>query len=883
MRIVGAVAVLRPRALGRPIPLFHGPERVWLVTTGLAVAAVVTATQWLAGLPALYSNSGLEWWSLAMAFALVEIFVVQLHFRRDAHSFSLSELPFAIGLFFLTPVQLVTAQLVGAGTALWLHRRQPLLKLAFNLANLAFSASVAMLLFRSILGGSDPLGPSGWLATFAAALASDLLTLVFIVVAITLSLGRPRDVRRLFGTGVAATFVNTSLALLAVTVISKYPAVSWLLFVLAAVLFLGYRAYGSLRQKHESLELLYAATKAIQQSLDVGPVTRALLEQARSMFRAEMAEIVLFTAEPGLATVSRLGPADDSVVAENVELDPTEGVWARVASEGRPICMPRPIPSEKLRSYFDEQGIRDAIVAPLFAGDAVIGTMTVANRQLPLNTFTSDDLQLFETLANHASVSLQNGRLVDRLRRQAEDNEYQALHDALTGLPNRRLFRDRLQEALAARASGGVAVAIMDLDRFKEVNDTLGHNNGDRLLQELAQRLSGVLGAEPTIARLSGDEFAILLPSGGRRAALRVSELILESLEQPFLVQDLQLHIGASIGIALYPDHGVDADTLIQRADVAMYLAKEAHAGCEVYAPSRDHYSPSRLALVAELRRSVENKELLVVYQPKASVRTGEIIGAEALVRWRHPRRGFVPPDEFISIAEHTGLIRPLTLHVMETAVRQCGLWRAAGLEMKVAVNISVRSLLDMDLADEIGRTLFNSGVPAEALQLEITESTIMNDAATNDILERLAAMGIGIAIDDFGTGYSSLAYLGRLPADEIKIDKSFVVNMATNENDAVIVRSTIDLGHNLGLRVVAEGVENRTVWEQLEALGCDVAQGYYLGRPMPGEQLTRQLLAASQRRIESAAQQEPVLRLVASADSPARRRRKRSTSAAGA
>lgn len=324
MTVIGAMVALKERASSRPIPFLRGPERVWLVTAALGISAIAISGTWLTPLPALYPNSGLEWWSLAMAFAVVEIFVVQLHFRRDAHSFSLSELPLAIGLFFLTPVQLITAQLIGAGTALWLHRRQPFLKLAFNLANLAFSASIAVLLFRSILGVAEPLGPSGWIATFAAALASDLLTLVFIVVAISLSLGRPRDVRRLFGTGVAATLVNTSLALLAVTVISKYPAVSWLLFVLAAVLFLGYRAYGSLRQKHESLELLYASTKAIQQSLEVESVTRAILEQVRPMFRSEIAEIVLFSAEPGSAIVNRLGPGETGISVETVELDPTE-------------------------------------------------------------------------------------------------------------------------------------------------------------------------------------------------------------------------------------------------------------------------------------------------------------------------------------------------------------------------------------------------------------------------------------------------------------------------------------------------------------------------------------------------------------------------------
>ncbi|MDQ3871569.1 MAG: EAL domain-containing protein [Chloroflexota bacterium] len=822
-----------------------GGNRVWLLTAVLA-AGTVALSALIQHAPALYNAAGVEWWAVAMGFGLVEIFVVHLHFRRDAHSFSLSEMPLTIGLFFITPVELIAAQVVGAAVALWLHRKQPLMKLTLNLANLAFSAAVAVVLFRVILGGRDPLALAGWLGTYAAAVAADVLSLVFIVAAITLSLGRPPDIRRLFATGVVAAFFNTSLALLAVTVIWKYPAASWLLFVLAAVLVLGYRAYGSLRQKHESLELLYTSTKAVQQSLDVEPVTEALLAQARSMFRADLAEILLFSTDGDPGSLVTLGPEDERPVVQRVQLDPTEGVWARVASEGRALLLPRPITNERLSRYFGERGIRDAMVAPLHGGDEVIGTLLVGNRRTPLNTFSPEDLQVFETLANHASVSLQNGRLVDRLRRQAEENEHQALHDALTGLANRSLFRRRLEAAIdeQERAGGWAAVMIIDLDRFKEVNDTLGHHNGDTLLREIAARLVETLGSEATIARLGGDEFAILLPSvGDRERAIRSAQVLLESIERPFAVRDLQLHVGASIGIALCPEHATDPDTLIQRADVAMYLAKEAHTGYEVYTPERDQYSPGRLALAGELRRAIEGQELVLFYQPKASLATGRIIGAEALVRWQHPRRGFIAPDEFIPIAEHTGLIQPMTLYLLEAAIRQCGDWRASGFEVAVAVNLSVRSLLQPSLADDIARMLLTHRVSASALELEITESTIIADpAATEAVLNRLASLGIEIAIDDFGTGYSSLAYLKRLPVDELKIDKSFVLGMASDENDAVIVRSMVELGRSLGLRVVAEGVETRQLWDQLRALGCDVAQGFYLGRPMTAEQLTKQL-----------------------------------------
>ncbi|MGH2686617.1 MAG: putative bifunctional diguanylate cyclase/phosphodiesterase, partial [Actinomycetota bacterium] len=388
---------------------------------------------------------------------------------------------------------------------------------------------------------------------------------------------------------------------------------------------------------------------------------------------------------------------------------------------------------------------------------------------------------------------------------------------------------------------------LMDLDGFKEVNDTLGHHNGDLLLQEVSARLSGLLREEDVVARLGGDEFAILLPGVADGAeAVRAAEKVLGALEEPFVHRELTLEVGASIGIALYPYHGAEASTLLQRADVAMYDAKAAQCGYEIYAPERDQYSPRRLALVGELRSSLENDQLEVHYQPKASLSTGRILGVEALVRWNHPRHGYLPPDEFIPVAEHTGLMRPLTLYVLRTAVRQLQEWRQQGIELDVAVNLSARSLLDVHLPDDVAAILADHDVPASCLTLEITESRIMADSPrTIGVMTRLSAMGVELAIDDFGTGYSSLSYLKRLPVDEVKIDRSFVMNMAVSDNDAKIVRSTVNLARDLGLRVVAEGVENQETWDRLVALGCDVAQGYFLSRPVPAARLQEWFLEA--------------------------------------
>jgi diguanylate cyclase len=436
-----------------------------------------------------------------------------------------------------------------------------------------------------------------------------------------------------------------------------------------------------------------------------------------------------------------------------------------------------------------------------------------------------------------------------QLIRQAAASQHQALHDPLTGLPNRELFGDRVEQAIRASDRGlqPASLLLLDLDRFKDVNDTLGHHHGDRLLGEVAARLTGTLRAVDTVARLGGDEFAVLLPDATADGAAAVAQKVRAALHQPLTLDGVGLDLDASIGIAVYPDHGGDAAELLQHADVAMYAAKQAHAGFVVYDPAVDQHSPKRLALLGGLRRALERDELVLHYQPKADLHTGKVLGAEALVRWHHPAHGLLGPGEFIPLAERTGLIHPLTRWVLDAALRQAAAWRRAGHQLSVAVNVSTRSLLDREFPDQVADRLTAWEVPATSLVLEVTESAVMADPVLAlEILGRLHALGVGLALDDFGTGYSSMAYLKALPVDELKVDRSFVGQMATSNSDAVIVRSTIDLGHNLGLHVVAEGVENQATWEELAALGCDTAQGYHLGRPMPADELEQWLRVAA-------------------------------------
>jgi diguanylate cyclase (GGDEF)-like protein/PAS domain S-box-containing protein len=424
----------------------------------------------------------------------------------------------------------------------------------------------------------------------------------------------------------------------------------------------------------------------------------------------------------------------------------------------------------------------------------------------------------------------------------AETIRRMRLYDLLTGLPNRELLRDRLGQALAESSRDGkpLALLILALDRFQEINNTLGHSNGERIIRQLAQRLGDVLGEPERAARLRGEEFGVLLPGSDVALARHIGDKILGLLERPFMVQGLPIEVGASVGIAAAPEHGQETELLLRRADLAVQAARRLASGCVVYSAECDPYDPHRLALLGELRAAIEADQLFLFYQPKVDLKARTVVGAEALLRWRHPKRGLVPPGDFIPLAEQAGVIKPLTWWVLGEAVRQCGAWERDALGLEVAVNLSARSLHDPQLVERITGLLDAHEVPPRRLQLEVTESAVMTDPdRAAEILGRLGALGVGVSIDDFGTGYSSLTSLRRLPVNEIKIDKSFVIGMGGNGgSDKAIVRSTSELGHNLGLRVVAEGVEDETALDLLRSYGCDLAQGYYIARPMAADAL---------------------------------------------
>ena len=482
------------------------------------------------------------------------------------------------------------------------------------------------------------------------------------------------------------------------------------------------------------------------------------------------------------------------------------------------------------------QATREALV-PLLSAQLFSALLAMAATYIVIETgvvgilLTALALLIFQYLIGELLKSKQRGEELHRM----------ATTDELTGLANREVFRVRLNERISAAKAGDerFGVMLLDLDRFKEVNDTLGHHFGDELLRDLGPRLGEAIGPDGLVARLGGDEFAVL--PGENTADPEELEAIatrlIQCVHQPVVVDEMTLEVGVSIGIARFPRDGHDPHSLLRSADVAMYAAKEAHAGCKVYATALDRHSVRRLNVLSDFRRALDADEIVVFYQPIMHMDGTRVHGAEALVRWQHPELGLLPPSDFMPIVEQTGLIGPMTRHVLARAVAQCAAWRQAGQQLTVSVNLSVRNLLDPDLASLIADLLTIYRLDPAALQLEITESMLMSDPDRSLVtLTRLSQLGVGLSVDDYGTGYSSLANLRRLPIDELKIDRSFVSPMLSDESDLIIVRSTINLGHDLGLKVVAEGVEDEATLHRLAGLGCDLAQGYHFSKPLPAE-----------------------------------------------
>lgn len=507
-----------------------------------------------------------------------------------------------------------------------------------------------------------------------------------------------------------------------------------------------------------------------------------------------------------------------------------------------------------------EKDAGTVILVPLIGKQRFLGGIACINK-INGDGFDEEDLDLLTMFASHVSIAIEHAMAFDELRTARNTAEacrirleklngkllqangelqFLAVHDPVTGLPNRALIVDRLERGIltAQRDDRQLALIMIDLNNFKDVNDTLGHAAGDQLLVSLGKRLLGLVEDDLTLGRLGGDEFAVVLPGAGIDRALAVSATLQDILQQPIDIGDRIITLDASMGVSIYPDQGTRPSDLMQCADVAMYVAKRNKLAVSVYNSQNNPYGQGHIELTRDLRTAIKRNDIDLYLQPKVDIRSGTLIGAEALARWRHPVQGDVPPSKFVPILEQAGLIREFTLQVLEKAVRYCKQCERAGYEISVAVNLSVHNLHDETLPDQVEDILARHDLDSSRLTLEITESAVMDDYMKSiEVLGELSDMGIELSIDDFGTGYSSLGYLKRMPVQQLKIDRSFVGDMIMSRDDAVIVRSTIDLAHNLGLKTVAEGVETETVLAVLSEMGCDMAQGYLVSRPLPMEE----------------------------------------------
>ncbi len=834
-------AIARPlappswRSLARTSVALH----VALFSGLLTAIGAATFLVFIAGLPAQPKITFVPWWAMAVAFYLAEVVVVHFQFRGQAHTFSLSEIPLVMGLFLLAPLDFVAANLVGAGLALVLARRQAPLKLAFNLSQFFLVAAATLAVFHLVRAALPDGASAGWIAALAAAMTANFVGVVAVAGVISLVEGRFESERfpQVVKFGALVGFTNTCLALVAVTLMALEPMALWLLVLPGLLLYSAYRAYTSERQKHASLEFLYQATRTLNSSRHLETAIVDLLSLSQKVFRAEVTEICFFapdgTAE-GFRSRYENGEGEPSV--SRFSLPPDDPLRVRALAESRPFFYVRG-PSDAERT----EGLHNGMVALLRGETEPLGMIIVGNRLGEVGGFTADDMLLFETLAGQTETALENGQLGQSLRHLSELKEqlqHQAYHDPLTGLGNRALLVEELDRAIArAPVEGAPAILFLDMDDFKTVNDTLGHAAGDELLRAVSRRVLSVLRPSELAVRLGGDEFAILLRGADVRLARRVAERILASMEGPVAVLGQEMACHLSIGVAVAAGDET-AEELLRDADVAMYAAKASGKGrLAVFETGMREAVVQRHALKADLQRAMARSEFAVCYQPITDLDTGDVTGLEALLRWHHPERGVVTPTDFIGLAEESVLILSIGRWVLEQACRQTRAWndaRPGRRPLAIHVNLSARQIQQPSFVDEVATVLAETGLDPSLLVLEITETLLMIDVGLNaSRLRALKQLGVKVAIDDFGTGWSTLATLRDLPIDVLKMPRDFLAGRRAADADWKFAQAIVGLGHSLQLEVVAEGIERSDQVRRLRQLGCNSGQGYLFAAPM--------------------------------------------------
>jgi diguanylate cyclase (GGDEF)-like protein len=788
-----------------PRTLFTRRLGTWLLATGVAALAallLVTAR----ALPGPSHVLHIPWWALLVGFYVAEYAVVQVHFRREAHTLSLSELPLVLGLFALSPGTLVATQLVGMGAALLVHRRRTPRKLVFRLARTALSTALAVLVFRSLVADHDDFGPIGWAAGFAAVSATAAIGILLVAAALAVAEGRP-GLRWASTTAVVSllgTLTGTSLALAAVSLAETRPTAVTLLLLPAGVCALAMRAYALQRRRHDHVQSLYDSIHRAEPAAELDSGIRQLLLSARRLLRSEYAEILILPADAREQPLrSSIGTRGETLM-EPTEISPTEllaieavksrGGLVRLAGDRQPAA---------LAAYTAGRGLEDAIVTTLEGESSLLGLLLVGDRADGIGTFGAEDEKLFRTFAGHAALLLENEQLEQSLAKLTDleaSLRHQALHDALTGLPNRRLFHARVDESLQrAEADGSEPVVLfLDLDGFKAINDDLGHAAGDELLVAFSERLRGNVRPEELPARLGGDEFAVLIESGGKDVAEDVAQRLVLAVRNPFSIQGRRLSVRLSIGIATATGP-VGVEELLANADLAMYAAKaDGSSSYALYSELMRGSAQARKKLGEALEEALERDQIAVHYQPIVDLRTGATVAFEALARWRRGHGDTVTAADFLPAAEEGELIERIGQVVMRAACVQTQEWRTESdppRELSVCVNLSPIEFYNPRLGVDVAAALLETGLDASRLILEITEQVATDDAeATLATMSELRRLGVRFALDEFGTGRSSLEQLCQLPFDVVKIARPLVDRIGTGQGDERVTRAIVGL-----------------------------------------------------------------------------------------
>ena len=833
-----------------------GTSRIWLLTSGMAAASVAVFVLEIRGLPAVDLEVDVPWWFFAVGFLATEAYVVHVHFRREAHTFSMTELVLTLGLFMVAPAQLVLAHLVGATVALLGIRRQRPIKAAFNLALFTLSTCVAIAVFHTLAGGAGAGDPRMWMAALVAVSISALLgvALVSAVIALTEGESSLRDITKLAIFAVVSALANAGLAIIAVELLRDNPPAVILLFVPVTAIVVAFRAYARQHARHETLEFLYDSMRATQSARDFDAAVSQVLLAARRMLRAEYAELLLLPNVPTEKVVRARLPMDaTAAVVETTTLATVErAAMERAAASSGVLMFPRGQWPQGYDTMLVSRDLEDAMLAPLRGDTRLIGTLLVGARGGDVSTFGAEDGRLLETFAGHASVLLENDRLeesVARLRDLQEELTHQAYHDSLTGLPNRALLSESL-ESILRETHESPALLFLDLDDFKTVNDTLGHAVGDELLAKVADRIRGSIRPGDLPSRLGGDEFAVIVRDVDLASAEDVADRLVDAFRLPFTIAGREIFVRSSVGIALAQPGARSADELLRRADVAMYNAKDSGKGNRaVYSTEMNEGVSRRLELSAALDRALEGSHMSLRYQPIVAFDDRKPVMLEALLRWRHPDHGFVAPDAFLPLASENGVQLAITRWVLDTACADAKMWddtmQSAGLPVvSVSVNLAPSDLQNPGLVDDVAASLERTGLPPSRLTLEITETAAMKDLhQALETMRCLRSLGVRLALDDFGTGHSSLEKLGEFPVELLKIAKPFVDRLTHDAANTMFIDAILRLADAMGVYSVAEGVESEQQALLLAAAGCDYGQGFLFARPIVTESVADFLL----------------------------------------